>query len=167
MSVNSELEERLLQLAASHSWPFCYSCYRTAPSGRCVSCRSDDLMREVPGVGVEYGLSWVRDHLIEENLDPIDLDAAFTETINELYPDPVKVGWIDFDVASAIKQLSPCSWELAKDEWVDHHLEDGGFMSFDFGMTCYWTHEVEKFAAKEHHPNPTGSGTGGRSECSG
>jgi hypothetical protein len=140
-----EIEERLLQLAADHSLPFCYSCYRTAPTGRCVTCRSDDLMREVPGVGVEYGLSWVRDHLVEENLDPIDLDAAFEESIDELYPDPVKIGWIEVDVTTAIKRLSPADWEIAQDEWVDRNLEEDVFMSFDHGSTCYWTYDVEKF----------------------
>jgi len=145
MMEKCEIEERLLQLAASHSWPFCYSCYRTAPTGVCVTCGTDDLMRSVSGVGVEYGLSWVRDHLIEENLDPADLDAAFEESVNELHPDPVKIGWIEVDVATAIKRLSPADWELAQDQWVDQNLEDGVIMSFDHGSTCYWTHDVERF----------------------
>lgn len=145
MMDRSEIEERLLQLAADQSLPFCYSCYRTASTGRCVTCQSDDLMREVPGVGVEYGLTWVRDHLVEENLEPVDLDAVFEESVDELYPDPVKIGWIEMDVATAIKRLSPTDWEIAQDEWVDHNLEDGMLMSFDQGTTCYWTHEVEKF----------------------
>ena len=58
MSHNDEIQEQLSQLAMNHSRPFCYTCYRTAPTGRCVTCGSDDLMREVPGVGVEYGGQW-------------------------------------------------------------------------------------------------------------
>jgi hypothetical protein len=102
-------------------------------------------MRELPGVGVEYGLTWIRDYIVEDNLTSVDLDAVFEESIDEMHSEPVKVGWIEVDVSSAIKRLCPTSWEIAQDEWVDQQLEDGLMMSFDQGSTCYWTHDVERF----------------------
>jgi len=142
---NDEIMEQLSQIALKQSRPFCYSCYRSAPTGQCATCGSDDLMREVPGVGVEHGVGWIRDHLVETSLKPIDLDAAFEDSICELYAETVHVGWIEVDVATAIKELDPISWRIAKGEWVDQMLDDGSFMSFDNGSTCYRTHDVEQF----------------------
>lgn len=54
--MNSEIKTELEKIAYQKSNPFCYHCYSSAPTGRCTTCLSDDLMREVKGVGVEYGL---------------------------------------------------------------------------------------------------------------
>jgi len=125
----------LLRVAEHHSKPFCYGCYKAAPSGRCQQCGSDDLMRLVPGVGVEYGLDWVAEHLVSERLTPIGLDAAFEESVSESYPETVKIGWIEYDVASAIKALDPVSWDLAKSEWIDAEVSDDVLVTFDNGST--------------------------------
>ena len=53
------------------------------------------VMREVPGVGVEYGFDWVAEHLVSESLTVVDVDKAFEESISESYPETVKIGWID------------------------------------------------------------------------
>jgi hypothetical protein len=61
----SELKTKLEKLAYQITQPFCYHCYKTAPTGVCESCHSDDLMRELSGDGVEYGTDWrcaVSDH---------------------------------------------------------------------------------------------------------
>ena len=134
----------LLRVAEYHSKPFCYSCYEAAPSGRCEQCGSDDLMRLVPGVGVEYGLDWVAEHLVSERLTTVDLDAAFEESVSEIYPEAVKIGWIEYDVASAIKTLDPVSWDLAKAEWIDNEVSDDAFMTFDNGSTYYRVADVEQ-----------------------
>ncbi len=56
----NDITEALTQIAISKSIPFCYSCYTRAPSGKCATCFSDDLMFELPGIGVEYGLCRMR-----------------------------------------------------------------------------------------------------------
>jgi hypothetical protein len=53
--MKTEIQERLDKLAFKRSFPFCYGCSRRAPSGRCETCHSDDLMLEMEGVGCEYG----------------------------------------------------------------------------------------------------------------
>lgn len=136
-----------------HSRPFCYTCYQTAPSGRCAACGSDDLMREVPSVGVGYGLDWVAEHLVDDKLAAVDVDEAFEESVAEIYPETVKIGWIEYDVASAIKELDPVSWNLAKSEWIDSEASDDLLMTFDNGSTYYRVADVEQMV-EDVTPDP-------------
>src|SRR5690606_26779194 len=76
MSCNNEITLQLEQIALNKTRPFCYTCYRTVPSGQCATCGSDDLMRELPGVGVEWGLDWVIRDLLREHLTPADTAEA-------------------------------------------------------------------------------------------
>ena len=133
-------------VAEHYSKPFCYGCYEAAPSGRCERCGSDDLMRFVPGVGVEYGLDWVAAHLVSEQLTSVDIDKAFEESVSESYPETVKIGWIDYDVASAIKSLDPISWDLAKSERIDAEVSEDVFVTFDSGSTYFRVADVEQMS---------------------
>lgn len=54
------IESNLKTIAYKKSIPFCYSCYKEAPSGVCKTCHSDDLMRLMPEIGCEYGLCRIR-----------------------------------------------------------------------------------------------------------
>lgn len=54
--MKSEIQQKLETLAFNRTSPFCYGCYIQAPKGICPECHSDDLMRHLNGVGVEYGL---------------------------------------------------------------------------------------------------------------
>lgn len=54
--MKSEIQEKLEQLAYERTTPFCYGCYIDAPTGVSPECHSDDLMRNLAGVGVEWGL---------------------------------------------------------------------------------------------------------------
>lgn len=142
--MTSKISADLLRVAERHSKPFCYNCYEPAPTGRCDRCGSDDLMRLVPGVGVEWGLDWVAEHLVSDRLSPVDVDAAFEEFVAECYPDPIKIGWIESDAVSAIKALDPVSWSLAQSEWVDNEVSDDVLVTFDNGSTYYRASEVEQ-----------------------
>ena len=85
--MKSEIENKLHQLALKRSMPFCYSCYKVAPSGCCKTCGSDDLMRLVDGVGCEYGTDWIINHILENELEAIDLEESFEQMIRECYPE--------------------------------------------------------------------------------
>ena len=56
--MKSEIQQKLETLAFNRTTPFCYGCYIQAPKGICPECHSDDLMRHLDGVGVEWGTSW-------------------------------------------------------------------------------------------------------------
>jgi len=143
--MNAELKKRLESLAWKRSIPFCYLCYRPAPSGRCSLCWSDDLMRLIPDVGPEYGIDWVVRHLVKENVETLDTDEAFEESISQCYPETTKIGWIEFDTVSAIKDLDPVSWDLAMSEWLDSEEQDEQVVTLDNGGTYYRTCDVESF----------------------
>ena len=139
----TDLVKRLEKIAYQESKPFCYGCYREAPTGRCIVCGSDDLMRLLPQVGCEYGTDWIVQHLVEENLSAVNLDEAFEESVSQCYPEEVKIGWITYDTVSALKELDPISWDLAKSEWIDQEVGDENIESFDNGSTYYSRSDIE------------------------
>ncbi|GEM_PF-2720287 len=55
-----DIEQNLETIAYQKTIPFCYSCYKEAPTGTCKVCCSDDLMRLLPGSGCEFGLCRIR-----------------------------------------------------------------------------------------------------------
>ena len=143
--MKDELTQRLNALALKVSRPFCYSCYEDALSGRCQRCGSDDLMRHLPGVGCEYGTDWIIPELLHE-LDAVDLNERFEESIRSCYPEEVKIGWIIVDTVSAIKEMDPISWDIAQSEWTAS--EDGEtLVSFDNGSTYFDISKVEEYVS--------------------
>ncbi len=141
--MNTEILEKLEQLALKKSIPFCYQCYHQAPSGRCNTCDSDDLMRELPGVGCEYGTEWIIREIVRAELTPVDIGEAFEDSIRECYPETVQVLWMKLDAVSVAKDMDPVSWDLARSEWESQEEEDGNLISFDNGSTYYRRDDVE------------------------
>ena len=66
--MKSEIQERLEQLAFKRTNSFCYSCYKAVTASNCPSCGTDDFVRELPGVGVEFGTDWVIRQILSEEL---------------------------------------------------------------------------------------------------
>lgn len=148
-NLDVRIQTRLKKLAYARTVPFCYSCYSDAPSGRCQSCYSDDLMRHLSGDGVEYGIDWVIRSLIRDNVTEINIEEAFSESIRQCYDETIKIGWIEFDTTQALRQLDPVSWDLARSEWLDAEESEGQIVSFDNGLTYFWTNDIERFLDKE------------------
>lgn len=146
--MNSELKEKLTKLAFNRSLPFCYSCYHECPSGRCESCGSDDLMRFVQGVGCEWGTDWVIKHILETELDPVDLEESFEDMVRECYPETTKVGWMEFDTVTLMKENDPTSWSCALSEHESNDEAEGLIVSLDGGATYYSTSEIEDLIAQ-------------------
>ena len=144
-NLSDELKNSLKQIALNSSVPFCYHCYVEAPLGVCPQCHSDDLMLLIRGVGLDYGWHWVIEHLISENLTPVDTEETFEQSIRGCYDETVKIGWIEYDVVGAIKELDPISWEMALSEWIDEQASEGLLVSFDSGATHVWLHDLESF----------------------
>ena len=136
-----DLKARLDKLAFQKTSPFCYPCYRQAPTGRCERCGSDDLMRELPG----HGVDWVIRSLLRDNLTPANTENAFEESVSQCYPETITVGWLELDTVSVLKEMDPVAWDLAESEWIDSELNEGNLMTFDNGSNYYWSHEIEKY----------------------
>lgn len=119
-----EIKNKLTELAFERTTPFCYSCYDLCPSGRCKNCGSDDLMRHLEGVGVEYGTEWVIENILCNELEEVDLEECFEQTIEDCYGEEVQIGFIKVSVSQAIKNLDPIAWDIAKSEYLDILIQD-------------------------------------------
>lgn len=49
-------------------------------------------MRLMPGVGCEYGVDWGIQEILRQELEPVDLEEVFEQSIRECYPEETKVG---------------------------------------------------------------------------
>ena len=136
-----EIQNKLTDLAFERTTPFCYSCYQVCPDGYCGICGSDDLMRHLEGVGVEYGTDWVIKSILEEELSEVDLEESFEQIMDDLYGEEVQIGFIKTSVSCAIKVLDPIAWDIAKSEHLDFLMEDKSVI--EIGGRYYWKHEVE------------------------
>jgi len=141
--MKTEIQQKLEQLAINSTTPFCYSCYIKAPNGVCPECHSDDLMRHLDCVGVEWGTSWVIQHILENELTPVNADEIFEESIRQCYPEETTVGWMTFDTVELMKSQDPISWKIARDEYIDELASDDQIISFDNCSTYYWARDLE------------------------
>jgi hypothetical protein len=144
--MKSEIQEKLEQLAYNRTTPFCYGCYVMAPKGVCPNCHSDDLMRHLDGVGVEWGTDWVIKHILSLELTPVDTDELFEESMRQCYHEETTVGWMTFDTVELMKSQDPVSWRIARDEYIDSLEKEGEIVSFDGGGSYYWVRELESLA---------------------
>lgn len=143
--MNNEIFEQLNELAFKRSIPFCYSCYKEAPTGCCEVCGSDDLMRLVPGVGCEYGTDWVIKHILETELTAVDLEEEFEESIRQCYPEETQVGWMTFDTVKLMKENDPVGWRCALADYESQEESEGNIVSLDGGSTFYKVDCIETF----------------------
>ncbi len=96
----------------------------------------------VIGVGLEFGLDWIFEHLISENCAPVDPDFA-EDSLRDCYGEAVKVGWIEVDPIDAIKKLDPISYRIAIDEYIDGFRADGEIV--EVGGEDYWKDDILRF----------------------
>lgn len=138
-----EIETKLQQLAFNRSTAFCYQDYIKCPTGRCPKCGADDLMRITDDDGPEYGTAWVIEEILHKELTPVDLEEAFEESVRQCYPEESKVGWMNFDTVSAMKELDPVGWRCALTEYESQEESEENIVSFDNGSTYYWKRDLE------------------------
>ena len=146
--MNTEIQEQLSQLALKRSTPFCYGCYQEALTGRCKSCGSDDLMK-LTSEGCEYGTEWIVDHILKTELEPVDMDAAFEDMIRECYPETSKIGWLELDTVSILKEMDPVSWQCAQSDFESQELDEDTYYTPDNGSTYYRINEIEALLAAQ------------------
>ncbi len=142
--MQQELMDQLTKLAYARSQSFCHSCYEIVTTSHCSRCGSDDLMRHLAGVGVEYGTDWVISHIVRGECTSIDTDSEFEEFVRSSYPETVTIGWLEgVDVVTAMKSLDPTSWDLAQSEWLDSEVSEGILVTLDDGASYYRASDLE------------------------
>ena len=138
--MNAEIETKLTKKALERTIPFCYTCYRDCPDGRCISCWSDDLMRHLPCIGVEYGTEWVIEHMVQD-LESVDTEEVFKDMVVEVYGKTDTVGPLEFDVVDTLKKEDPDWWSEAKWEYIDDLVQSAEIA--EIGNKYYWASDLE------------------------
>ena len=143
MNKKQDITKQLEKIAFQKTTAFCYHCYQKAPIGVCSTCGSDDLMRELEGVGVEWGVEWALEDILRESLEPVNQEEIFESMVEDCYPEETKVGWLNLDTVTLLKEQE-FDWEYAKDDYIYHLTDDEELITFN-GRDYYWTYEIENF----------------------
>jgi hypothetical protein len=69
--------------------------------------------------------------------------------MREVYPEETKIGFLNYDTVSAMKELDPVAWDLAQSEWIDGEEGEENLISFDSGTTYFCVSEVESFISQK------------------
>lgn len=141
--MNTEILKKLETIAEERTIPFCMSCYVKAPEGKCPSCHTDDLARWMNGVGLDWSLDFAIQHILKEELTPIDLDGVFEDSLSSCYPEITQVGWMNLDTIEVMKSQDPISFRIARDEYFDSLEANGEIFSLDNGLSYYWKYDLE------------------------
>ena len=86
MSKRETIYDQLTALAFQVSKPFCYLCYREVKTSHCPKCGTDDFMRLLEGVGIEYGTEWVIEEILKKYLEPVNQDDFLKIRLNAVTP---------------------------------------------------------------------------------
>lgn len=140
MTLAQEICNRLHTVALKITDNFCYPCHKVVEGDYCPTCRSDDFMRHLEGVGAGYGTDWVISHLLITRLETVDGEEMFEELLDECYPE-VKIGCCTFSPSQVMKELDPVCFNMGVQENLES-LADGGQL-FEFCGNYYRLEDVE------------------------
>jgi len=129
IEATDSIKEQLTERAYDESHAFCYSDYRRVEANedgeyRCPKCGSDDLMRELEGVGVEWGTDWIIEHLVREEGEEVDIAELYRDLLDEIY-DPIKFGELEYSPSMVLESVDRVAFEMGCDEYADSELDDG------------------------------------------
>jgi hypothetical protein len=130
MTHQQEIHARLEQAAFAVTDNFCYGCYKVVKADHCPDCGSDDFMRHLSGVGVEYGTDWVIEHLIKTHCSPVDGDEMYEELLDECWPE-VTIGCGTYSPSQILKNCDEVAFEIGVKENLDNLAEDGVLYEVD------------------------------------
>lgn len=129
IEATDSIKEQLTERAYDESHAFCYSDYRRVEANedgeyRCPKCGSDDLMRELEGVGVEWGTDWIIEHLVREEGEEVDIAELYRDLLDEIY-DPIKFGELEYSPSMVLESDDRVAFEMGCDEYADSELDYG------------------------------------------
>jgi hypothetical protein len=144
MTTTDEIQENLEKIAYSKTTAFCYGCYIKAPKGVCPKCHSDDLMRELEGVGVEYGVQWVIDSMLGEELEEVDMDERYHEMLEECYPEGVNIcGMLMGSQADMLRKCDPIAYRCGLSDYISSEIDESIYE--DNKGNYYGMYKLEEF----------------------
>lgn len=135
------IEERLEEAAYKVTDNFCYGCYQVVEGENCPDCGSDDFMRHMEGVGVEYGTDWVIEELIRQHCEPINEENLYCEMLDECYP-MIEMGCLSWYPSYVMMNLDPIAFRCGVSEYTDGLVQDGEYYEYDGGY--YRLEDIEE-----------------------
>ncbi|HEY9685153.1 MAG TPA: hypothetical protein V6C86_26505 [Oculatellaceae cyanobacterium] len=129
LNATDDIKDALKQRAHNQSRPFCYSDYITVEvddQGKafCPKCGSDDLMRELDGMGVEFGYEWIMEHIVETEGEPVDVEELYRDLLDECYAE-VKFGDFTYSPSLVLESVDPTAFRIGVSEYADSLICDG------------------------------------------
>jgi predicted RNA-binding Zn-ribbon protein involved in translation (DUF1610 family) len=129
INATDAIKKILKERAHDESRPFCYSDYITVKvdesgSAFCPKCGSDDLMRELKNVGVEYGYEWIMEHIVETEGERVDVEEIYRDLLDECYP-VIKFGELGYSPSHVLELVDPTAFRIGVSEYADCEVEDG------------------------------------------
>ncbi len=126
MTIHARLEAAAFKATDN----FCYGCYKVIEGDQCPQCWSDDFMRHLSGVGVEYGTEWVIEHLIKQHCTAVDGEELYEEILDECYPE-IAIGCCTFSPSDVMKELDPTAYRIGVSEHADSLVQDDQLYELD------------------------------------
>lgn len=128
LEASETIKEALKGRAHEISKPFCYSDYMTVEANKddeyiCPRCGSDDLMRIVEGVGVDWGYEWVMDHIVETEGEKVDIEELYRDLLDEAY-DPIKFGDLQYCPSQVLEAVDPVAFRMGSNDYADSLVQD-------------------------------------------
>lgn len=65
--------------------------------------------------------------------------------ISECYSETTKVGFLELDTVSVMKDQDPIAFNIAQSEYIDSLHQDEQVVTFDNGANYYWLHDLEQY----------------------
>ncbi len=129
IEATDNIKEQLTERAYEESHPFCYSDYKRVEANedgeyKCPKCDSDDLMRELEGVGVEWGTDWIVEHLVREEGEEVDIAELYRDLLDEIY-EPIKFGELEYTPSMVLESVDTVAFEMGCNEYADSELDEG------------------------------------------
>jgi hypothetical protein len=129
IEATDEIKEVLKERAYEVSHPFCYGDYIRVEANEngeyfCPKCGSDDLMREVEGIGVEWGTDWIVDHLVAAEGEVVDISESYRDLLDEIY-EPVKFGDLEYSPSTVLEAVDSVAFNIGCNEYADSEIQDG------------------------------------------
>lgn len=60
-------------------------------------------MRHLDSFGCDWDINFAVEHILQEELTPVDTKATFEDMIRSCYPEEATVGWMKFDTCEPNK----------------------------------------------------------------
>lgn len=135
IEATDEIKEALTERAYEKSHPFCYNDYMRVEADkggeyRCPKCGSDDLMRELEGVGVEWGTDWIVEHLVSIEGEEVDTEELYRDLLDEIY-EPIKFGDLEYSPSLVLESVDQVAFSMGCDDNADNEVQEGRLIELD------------------------------------